>query len=1043
MAFTTFDDYQLVHSEAAGCVCSGCCGMGAPAPVEDDLCGLDDGAPVRPVEQNAGRRSVSYDSDTGDADQGPDALMSGGAWNTTSLTFSFPNSASDYDGGNPNNEANSFQQLSALQQTAAISALSDFAAVSGLDFTQLTGSADADADLRFAMSSVPSTAWAYYPSGGDWGGDSWYNKSSFNSPDIGDYAYTTFIHEIGHAVGLKHGHETFGPGAIPSASDSMEFSVMTYRSFVGHDLDKYSYYTNRSDSYAESLMMYDIAAVQRLYGANFDYNSDDTTYSFSTSTGDLLINGVSDAASRGFGRAGNTIFRTIWDGGGTDTYDFSNYTTDIALNLAPGNHVDLDVGGNFQRADIGRFGGSTAPWSRGHVFNALEFEGDSRSLIENAVAGSGNDTLWGNAADNRLSGGAGDDRLLDSAGSDTIEGGAGADTAVFASPFSSYSFALSGNFLRVIGTAVDWVEDTVETLIFGLETTTFDAIVEGLGEPNGAPTASPDSATAVAGVPVTLDVLANDSDPEDDPLTLLALGPVSGASAAILDNRVVFTADATTSGPVVFTYTLGDGQANSATGTVTVMVSAGPQQISGTQGANGLAGGEGRDTILGLGGDDTLVGNGGDDVIEGGDGDDRASGGAGADFVTGGPGRDIVRGNEDDDLLYGESEGAETGAPDSLYGGTGRDTLDGGQSADLLYGEDGDDLIIGGQGTDTAFGGPGADTILGGSEADVLQGEGGNDSLTGGSGGDRLAGGSGADTLRGEGDSDRLDGGDGSDLLDGGAGDDILLGYGDDDTLEGGAGADTLLGEAGDDLIRGGDGPDRSFGWLGADTMEGEGGDDIFFGNDGADVISGGAGNDQVVGDGGDDTVSGDAGDDLVAGQAGADSLSGGDGDDLLDGGSEGDTLSGGDGADVLFGRIGDDLARGEAGNDTLWGGDGADTLEGGADHDRLYGETGDDVLSGGERADSLYGGRGDDTLTGGGGVDVFRFETGDDRDRVTDFELGIDLIGFSGPGSYAALSIVDDGLGNALILYGSDDWVILEGVRATSLSDDGTFFFV
>ena len=40
---------------------------------------------------------------------------------------------------------------------------------------------------------------------------------------------------LGHALGLKHGHETEVYGALPFGTDSMEYSVMTYRSYVGSD----------------------------------------------------------------------------------------------------------------------------------------------------------------------------------------------------------------------------------------------------------------------------------------------------------------------------------------------------------------------------------------------------------------------------------------------------------------------------------------------------------------------------------------------------------------------------------------------------------------------------------------------------------------------------------------------------------------------------------------------------------------------------------------------------------------------------------------
>lgn len=193
---------------------------------------------------------------------------------------------------------------------------------------------------------------------------------------------------------------------------------MTYRSYVGQDLAAVSPYPNETWGHAQSLMMYDIAAIQQMYGANFNTNSNNTTYTFSTTTGEMFVNGVGQGTP-----GGNRIFRTVWDGNGTDTYDFSNYTTNLAINLAPGGWSDLDVGGNFQRARLG-----STQYARGHVFNALQYNGDNRSLIENANGGSGNDTIEGNSANNVLRGNDGNDRLLGQGGADTLIGGSGNDS---------------------------------------------------------------------------------------------------------------------------------------------------------------------------------------------------------------------------------------------------------------------------------------------------------------------------------------------------------------------------------------------------------------------------------------------------------------------------------------------------------------------------------------------------------------------------------------------------------------------------------------
>ena len=154
------------------------------------------------------------------------------------------------------------------------------------------------------------------------GGDAWFNNSTnrYDNPVMGNYAWLTMMHEIGHALGLKHPHEASGSfAAMPADRDFLEYTVMSYRSDVGAGTGGY---TNGGTSYPQSLMMYDIAALQTMYGANYTTNSGNSVYRWSATTGEMSINGVAQGAP-----AGNKIFLTVWDGGGNDTYDFSNYTT--------------------------------------------------------------------------------------------------------------------------------------------------------------------------------------------------------------------------------------------------------------------------------------------------------------------------------------------------------------------------------------------------------------------------------------------------------------------------------------------------------------------------------------------------------------------------------------------------------------------------------------------------------------------------------------------------------------------------------------------
>jgi Ca2+-binding RTX toxin-like protein len=73
------------------------------------------------------------------------------------------------------------------------------------------------------------------------------------------------------------------------------------------------------------------------------------------------------------------------------------------------------------------------------VFNALQYDNNHASLIENAKGGSGADRLLGNEAANNLSGGGGNDLLYGYGGKDVLTGGSGADSFVFASSLTSSS----------------------------------------------------------------------------------------------------------------------------------------------------------------------------------------------------------------------------------------------------------------------------------------------------------------------------------------------------------------------------------------------------------------------------------------------------------------------------------------------------------------------------------------------------------------------------------------------------------------------------
>ena len=161
---------------------------------------------------------------------------------------------------------------------------------------------------------------------------------------------------------------------------------MTYRPYVGGPPTGYHFETWGAP---QSYMMLDIAALQQMYGADFSTNAGDTVYRWTPGSGRTLVDG-----KVGIDPGGNRIFATLWDGGGKDTYDLSAYKTGVKTRPAAGPALGLLVRSSSPISAAGRNDGH----ARGNIFNALQYEGDRRSLIENARGGSGNDQIVGNAA---------------------------------------------------------------------------------------------------------------------------------------------------------------------------------------------------------------------------------------------------------------------------------------------------------------------------------------------------------------------------------------------------------------------------------------------------------------------------------------------------------------------------------------------------------------------------------------------------------------------------------------------------------------------
>ena len=328
----------------------------------------------------------------------PDLTLEYSVNNSTVISYSFPGLGTttplySYEDDRGEISAIPFSSAQADDIRQAFKEISKFV---NITFVEIEEDGSSAGTIRLAMNTITDEAGNYRegiaatadpPSEEPRGGDVFFNKQ-FTSGNfstglvqnsetgVGDV--TVLYHEIFHALGMEHpvdNKETL----FQESKNSREYTVMAdeFSSENGADFNL----NGNNYKVASTPMVYDIAPLQYLYGANMSHNASDTTYSYKPDT---------------------PFIEAIWDAGGTDTLDFSNFSKANTISLVDGEYSTIGFDVDWSMTD-----------NLGIAFDAI---------IEDAIGGSGDDTIKGNDSSNSIEGGP---------GNDVIDGGKGNDTAVY------------------------------------------------------------------------------------------------------------------------------------------------------------------------------------------------------------------------------------------------------------------------------------------------------------------------------------------------------------------------------------------------------------------------------------------------------------------------------------------------------------------------------------------------------------------------------------------------------------------------------------